>query len=69
MKCVIQFITAILISGSLASDARSERVWQGHIHLVDCRMQLHFAGYEYGDLSDDWKADFEWSNNQRVEVK
>ncbi len=52
MKCGIQFIMAILISSTLASDAKSERVWEGHIHLVNCRLQLHFAGYEYGDLND-----------------
>lgn len=52
MNNVIQFIMAIIILGSLAASAGAERVWEGHIHLVDCRMQLHFAGYEYGDLND-----------------
>ena len=52
MKNFIQFIFAIVAVGSLASSASAERVWEGHIHLVDCRMQLHFVGYEYGDLND-----------------
>ena len=36
---------------SLTASASAERLWKGHIHLVDCRLKLDFADYGSGDMN------------------
>jgi hypothetical protein len=42
---------ALAIVLSLTSSASAERLWEGHIHFVDCRLKLSFADYGSTDMT------------------
>ena len=42
---------ALAILLLLTSSASAERLWEGHIHFVDCRLKLFFADYGSTDMT------------------
>lgn len=51
MSRIEQCVVALAIVLSLTSSASAERIWEGHIHFVDCRLKLSFADYGSTDMN------------------
>lgn len=51
MKTFNTFFLAMAITFLLTTSASAERLWEGHIHLVDCRLKLDFADYGSSDMN------------------
>ncbi len=50
MRIFNQCAVTMAIVVSLTTAAPAERLWEGHIHLVDCRLKLDFADYGSSDM-------------------
>ena len=50
MRIFNQCAVTMAIVVSLTTAASAERLWEGHIHLVDCRLKLDFADYGFSDM-------------------
>lgn len=51
MKTFSTFFLAMAIAFSLTTSVSAERLWEGHLHLVDCRLKLDFADYGSSDMN------------------
>lgn len=50
MRIINQCAVTMAIVVSLTTAASAERLWKGHIHLVDYRLKLDFADYGSSDM-------------------
>lgn len=51
MRVFNQCVMAIAIAFLHAPSASAERLWEGHICFVDCRLKLDFADYGSSDMN------------------